>query len=45
MISNITSKTNGAVYLTDAELSDVDRIFSSRLTYDKGAMVLKHASF
>jgi aminopeptidase N len=40
MISNITSKTDGAVYVTDAELSDVNRIFSSRLTYNKGAMVL-----
>lgn len=40
MISNITSKTNGAIYLTDAELTDVNRIFDSRLTYNKGAMVL-----
>ncbi|REG91151.1 M1 family aminopeptidase [Flavobacterium aquicola] len=40
MINNITSKTNGAVYVTDGELSDVNRIFSSRLTYNKGAMVL-----
>nr|WP_315197786.1 M1 family aminopeptidase [uncultured Flavobacterium sp.] len=45
IISSITSKTNGAVYLTDAELSDVDRIFSARLTYDKGAMVLNMLRF
>ncbi|MBW4361155.1 M1 family aminopeptidase [Flavobacterium taihuense] len=45
MISNITSKTNGAVYLTDAELTDVNRIFSSRLTYNKGAMVLNMLRF
>ncbi|PJJ10026.1 putative secreted protein (Por secretion system target) [Flavobacterium sp. 1] len=45
MISSITSKTNGAVYVTDTELSDVDRIFSSRLTYDKGAMVLNMLRF
>lgn len=45
MISNITSKTNGAVYVTDAELSDVNRIFSSRLTYNKGAMVLNMLRF
>nr|WP_315151645.1 M1 family aminopeptidase [uncultured Flavobacterium sp.] len=45
MISNITSRTNGAVYVTDAELSDVDRIFSSRLTYNKGAMVLNMLRF
>lgn len=45
MISNITSKINGAVYVTDAELSNVDRIFSSRLTYNKGAMVLNMLRF
>ena len=37
---NITSQPGGAVYLTDADTLSVDRIFSSRLTYDKGAMVL-----
>lgn len=45
MISNITSKTNGAIYLTDAELTDVNRIFDSRLTYNKGAMVLNMLRF
>jgi len=45
MINNITSRTNGAVYVSDAELSDVDRIFSSRLTYNKGAMVLNMLRF
>jgi hypothetical protein len=45
MINNITSQTNGAVYLTDAELTDVNRIFSSRLTYNKGAMVLNMLRF
>jgi aminopeptidase N len=45
MISNITSRTNGAVFVTDSELSDVDRIFSSRLTYNKGAMVLNMLRF
>jgi aminopeptidase N len=45
MISNITSQTNGAVYLTDAELTDTNRIFSSRLTYNKGAMVLNMLRF
>ena len=38
-ISNITSSTTGAVYLTDTEASDVNRIFSSRLSYNKGSMV------
>lgn len=45
MINNITSKTNGAVYLTDAELTNVNRIFDSRLTYNKGAMVLNMLRF
>jgi aminopeptidase N len=45
MITSITSQTNGAVYLTDAELTDVNRIFSSRLTYNKGAMVLNMLRF
>lgn len=40
MINNITSLTNGAVYLTDVEALDENRIFSPRLTYYKGAMVL-----
>lgn len=39
-INNITSQTNGAVYLTDTDTLNVNRIFSGRLTYDKGAMVL-----
>ncbi len=40
MITNITSLPGGAVYLTDAEALDENRIFSGRLTYNKGAMVL-----
>lgn len=45
MIAAITAKTNGAVYVTEAELSDVNRIFSSRLSYNKGAMVLNMLRF
>ena len=41
MINSITSQTGGAVYLTDTEAESVNRIFSSRLTYNKGAMVLE----
>ncbi|RZJ29715.1 MAG: T9SS type A sorting domain-containing protein, partial [Flavobacterium sp.] len=41
VIDYITSQPGGAVYLTDTETNDVNRIFSSRLTYDKGAMVLE----
>jgi aminopeptidase N len=40
MITSITSQPSGAVYLTDTEALDVNRIFSSRLSYNKGAMVL-----
>lgn len=39
-INSITSLTNGAVYLTENETKNVSRIFSSRLSYKKGAMVL-----
>jgi aminopeptidase N len=45
MINNITSTTNGAVYLTDTEALDVNRIFSSQFTYNKGAMVLEMLRF
>jgi aminopeptidase N len=37
---SITSATNGAVYLTDADTTSINKIFNSRLVYDKGAMVL-----
>lgn len=39
-INSITNLPNGAVYLTDADTTNVGRIFSGRLTYDKGSMVL-----
>ena len=45
MINNITSQTNGNVYLTDAQATSVNRIFSSRLSYNKGAMVLEMLRF
>ena len=45
MINFITSGTGGAVFLTDAEATDVNRIFDSRLTYNKGAMVLEMLRF
>lgn len=38
-ITSITSQTGGAVYLTDSEALNVGRIFSSRLSYNKGSMV------
>jgi aminopeptidase N len=39
-INSITSLTNGAVYLSDTDTTSVSRIFNSRLSYNKGAMVL-----
>ncbi len=45
MINNITTSPNGSVYLTDTEALDVNRIFDSRLTYNKGAMVLNMLRF
>lgn len=40
LINNITSLNNGYVYLQDSDLNNVNRIFSSRLSYNKGAMVV-----
>jgi len=40
-IDFITSSPGGAVYLTDDEALNVGRIFSNRLSYSKGAMVLE----
>ncbi|WP_264520198.1 M1 family aminopeptidase [Flavobacterium sp. N1994] len=45
MINYITSVPNGAVYLNDTEATNVNRIFSNRLTYDKGAMVIEMLRF
>ena len=39
-IDYITYFPNGAVYLTEAEAQNSERIFSSRLTYSKGGMVV-----
>jgi aminopeptidase N len=38
-INSITSSPSGATYLTDAEALNSNRIFSSRLTYNKGSMI------
>lgn len=45
MINNITSSPSGNLYLTDVQATSVDRIFSSRLSYDKGGMVLEMLRF
>ena len=38
-ISSITSTATGNLYLYDSQLADVNRIFSSQMTYNKGSMV------
>ena len=38
-IYSITNSLAGGVFLTDVEATNVNRIFSSRLTYNKGSMV------
>ena len=45
MITRITENTGGAIYMTEAEALEVNRIFSSRLSYNKGAMVLNMLRF
>jgi aminopeptidase N len=44
-ISNITSQPGGNLYLTDAQLTDINRIFSNRITYNKGSMVTNMIRF
>ena len=39
MVENIIRFPTGTLYLSEDEATDVNRIFSSRLSYDKGAMV------
>lgn len=45
MVDFITSSPSGNVYLTDTQATNVNRIFSSRLSYNKGAMVLEMLRF
>lgn len=40
LIENITSQPGGNLYLTDEQAQNSNRIFSGRLTYNKGAMVV-----
>ena len=39
-IQSITLSPGGNLYLTDAQAEDSNRIFSGRITYDKGSMVV-----
>ena len=45
MIDYIVSEPNGSVYVPESEIQDEGRIFSSRLSYDKGAIVLNMLRF
>ena len=45
LISNITTQPGGSVYISEAEINNVSRIFSSRLSYNKGAMVVNMLRF
>lgn len=45
MIAHITSQPGGTLYLSDTDTNNVNRIFSSRLSYNKGAMVLNMLRF
>ncbi len=38
--NSITSSAGGTVYLSDSDTTSIGRIFSGRLSYNKGAMVL-----
>ncbi|WP_395047168.1 M1 family aminopeptidase [Flavobacterium sp.] len=44
-INSITSQTTGNLYLYDSQINDVNRIFSSRLSYNKGSMVTNMLRF
>ncbi len=45
MVDYVTSQPAGAIYLTDTQATNVNRIFSNRLTYNKGAMVINMLRF
>lgn len=39
-VGNITSQTSGSVYVPAVDTTNVSRVFNSRLSYNKGSMVL-----
>ena len=39
-VSSVTSQTSGSVYVPAQDTTNVGRVFSSRLSYNKGSMVL-----
>lgn len=44
-VQNITSQPGGSLYVPTGDLNNVDRIFSSRLSYNKGSMVVHMLRF
>lgn len=40
LTTNITSQVGGSVYVPESDILNVNRIFSGRLSYNKGAMVV-----
>jgi len=40
LVNSITSQPGGSVFVPEEQLDNISRIFSSRLSYNKGAMVL-----
>jgi len=40
MVSSITSSTSGSVYVPASDTLNINRVFNTRLTYNKGSMVL-----
>ncbi|MFM7710195.1 MAG: M1 family aminopeptidase [Ferruginibacter sp.] len=45
MHTNIMSVANGSVYVPDASVYDENRIFSNRLSYNKGAAIIHNLRF
>ena len=45
LTSNITSQSGGSLYIPEDQIFNVNRIFSSRLSYNKGAMVVNMLRF
>lgn len=45
LVENITSQNGGSVYIPASDTLSVNRVFSSRLSYNKGAMILNMLRF
>src|SRR5690606_7171647 len=45
LIDNITSQNGGSAYIPASDTLSVNRVFSSRLSYNKGAMILNMLRF